>query len=308
MSAQERTVFKQRTWLAASSLRFFERNASVPMAKLHLPLVQPETVRLLRTTLERVSRDSYYVGVTARDILSDYVTAAVYHEDELLKAEQQIYQAVANAHEFLDGMLRSAEKRISAAGFAAPSVSDAAPLYEVSVASNVVTEYLNLLAKADLYFLQLTFLWQIGELADTPEDAMRAKLNSARNVRQRVTHIMVVTNACYTHLRALCQRVIEERRSRKSQRKLAPSGKLRAGRRPEQLPSDVIIVKLGAARANSERMTSEHAPLDADVTPAASVAGAEIPEASAPSVEPGPDAASDGGVPSDATVAAVANG
>lgn len=266
-----RSVIPQDEWLPKTSLRFFERQ-QVPMARLHLPLSQTETVRILKTTTERLSRDAYYITVVAREILTDNISDKVYHEEEVLQAEQELFKALANANEAIDGVLRSAARRIGASGFKEPAVPDNAPLFEVHIASNVVAEFLNLLAKADLYFLQLNFLWQIGELSDTPEGAIQAKVNGTRAVRQRVVHIVAVAGKQFNRLRSICNRIQEERRNRSQHRKLEAKKRPRK-QAPERLPSDLIIIRPEKARARRNGAEPE-TPLQSDASPAVEASSA----------------------------------
>ena len=84
-------------------------------------------------------------------------------------------------------------------------------------ATNAVTQYLDLLSKADLCTAILHYLWLTGELSDNPDEAMRVKLKTEREIRENLFNITRFTQSQYSTVRRICNGVIEQRRLEREQ-------------------------------------------------------------------------------------------
>lgn len=247
----------QEEWLARSNLRFFKR--------LEAPMIVPMTVgisnevilRNMRDYFEVVSRDTYYLSVIARQILADKVSDKIYQEEEVLKAEQEVFKAFEAANSFFDTRIKQAEQVLREAGMLEMSMrAGTVKMYEAWCTSRTATKWLELLKKADQY-LTLNFqLWVTGEIGpanQTDGEALAAKLNNERNARVELSKLRRKVAIQFATIRNLVNRVAEQREAENEVRRI------------EQRERDLIMKKQAAkARAeareakNKEKIESQH--------------------------------------------------
>ena len=76
------------------------------------------------------------------------------------------------------------------------------------------------------------FLWITGELSDSPQQALAAKLNNEREARNHLLSVSRTTVKHFQVIRRICNGVLDERRAWREQRKAQsvrdPGGAVRA--------------------------------------------------------------------------------
>ena len=207
-------------WLQHSTVDFFERNPNAVMARQTVSLTQEPVAKILRRSFEVISRDAHYITIVARPLLADRVSGKVFKEEEVFKAETAINAQLARINDYFDKRIHQAETRLHAAGHDADQVlADRTPkTYEARCSTRTATEYLQLLAKADIYLALHEFLWITGELSDSPQAALDAKLNNEREARNHLRSISRTTIRHFMAIRRICKGVLDERRTRREQR------------------------------------------------------------------------------------------
>lgn len=205
-------VIPQSRWMARSTLGHFKRDDIPVKATQRVLLAQPGILRVLAKAFEPVSRDAYYIGTDARRILTDRVSAKIYQEDEIFKAETAINSHLERINDFFDRRIKQAEERLRAAGFDPEGFKQNAKVYEAICTSRTATEYINIIKKADLYTGFNEYLSIVGELSDNPNESQRAKLNNEREIRGHLFSITRLTSKHFQLIRRICHGVMDQRR------------------------------------------------------------------------------------------------
>ena len=206
-----------KKWMRSSSIHFFERNLDALSAPGFVSLSSAMVVKIMASGFEVITRDTYFITCRARQILSDNLHKKIYSEDEIFKAERAINGHLEKLHEYFDTRINQGEQKLQGAGFETDEIQRLVSNYETRSVTNAVTQYLDLLSKADLYMAILHYLWLTGELSDNPDEAMRVKLNTEREIREHLFNITRFTQSQYSLVRRICNGVIEQRRLEREQ-------------------------------------------------------------------------------------------
>lgn len=206
-----------KKWMRPSSIRFLERNPDALYAKGFVTLSNSSIVKIMAAGFEVVMRDTFFISCRARQILADNLNRKIYSEDEIFKAERAINAHLEKLHEYFDTRIHQGEQKLQLAGFSTDEMQRIPSNYETKTVTNAVTQYSDLIAKADLYTSILHYLWLTSELADNPDEAMRAKLNTERDIRDHLFSITRFTQSHYTVIRRICTAVVESRRLAREQ-------------------------------------------------------------------------------------------
>lgn len=209
-------VIPQSRWMARSTLGHFKRDDIPVAASQRILIAQPGVLKVLAKAFEPVSRDAYYIGSDARRILTDRVSAKIYQEDEIFKAETAISSHLERINEFFDRRIQQAEARLRSAGFDPDGFKQNAKVYEASCTSRTAKEYLDIIKKADLYTGLNEYLSIVGELSDNQNESQRAKLNNEREIRSHLFSITRMTSKHFQIIRRICHGVIDQRREERA--------------------------------------------------------------------------------------------
>lgn len=225
----------QDEWMKRSNLRFFKRLDASMMVPQVVGLSHEVIVRMLRTQFEVVSRDVHYITIAARQILSDRVSAKIFQEDEILKAEKEVFKAFEAANNYFDTRITQAEQLLRESGMSDLSMrSGAVRLYEAYCSTRTATKWLELLKKADQYLTLNYQLWVTGEIGPsnwTDGEALAAKLNNERESRVTITQLARKVNQQFTVIRQLVSRILEQRANEESERRRQQSERDKAKQR-----------------------------------------------------------------------------
>lgn len=240
MNQQMPQLIRMGKWMRKSTIQFFERNPDAIAAPGFVPLSSKMIADVLRSGFEVLSRDSFFITCRAREILLENVKGNIVNETDIFQAETSLNTLFERLHEYFDTRIQQGEQKLEYAGFGMNEVNRHVTNYETKSVTNTVTQYLDVLAKADLYMTILQYLWLTGELSDNPDEAMRAKLNAERDIRQQLFTITRVSNANYNNIRRICNGVLELRRVERAtqaarDRALAEKQKKRMNKRAENL-------------------------------------------------------------------------
>ena len=127
-------------------------------------------------------------------------------------AETQLNTLIDSVHEWFDTRIAQGEQKLRGAGFDPDNIQRVCNNYETRSVTGAVTQYLAILAKADLYLSMLQFLWVTGEISDSQDEALRVKLNTEREVRQTLHGLSRASAMHYNNIRRLCNGIVEKRR------------------------------------------------------------------------------------------------
>lgn len=223
----------QTQWVKHSTLRFFKGLDGILNFPVTVALTHDVTTKILRSQWEAVSRDVYYITMTARRLLSEEVSAKIYKEDEILKAEQEVFKVLEGAHGHFDTRVAQAEQKLKEAGLSDLALrgGNVAKLYEARSTTRTATKWLELLQKSDGYLTLNYQLWVTGEIGPpnwTEKEALEAMQANIRDARDAITQVARRINQQYTNIRALVQRVQDQRRVEDEARRRAQSERDRA--------------------------------------------------------------------------------
>ncbi len=264
----------QTEWLKSSNMRFFKRLDSALRVPQPVGLNHDAIIKILQGQWEVVSRDVYYITITARQILSDKVSAKIYKEEEILKAEKEVFRAFELAQSHFDTRITQAEQILKGAGMSELVMRGGSglKLFEADSTTRTATKWLELLKKADTYLTLNYQLWVTGEIGPsnwTDGEALSAKLNNERDARTTVTGLTRKINQHYTAIHQLIQKVLEQRRAEEearrrlqSERDKAKKQKVAAEKKdsqveiPETEPSDKLDGEPPANEATSAEAVS----------------------------------------------------
>ena len=204
---------RMKKWMRKSTINFLDRNKDIIAAPGFVSLCNQPIVDVMSTGFEVVARDTHFITCRARQILTENLTGNVYQEEELLKAEREFHAHLESIHEYFDTRNTQAEQKLEAAGFGANAIQKLMTNYETISVTNQLTQYINILAKADNYLTLLHYLWVTGELSDSQDESLRVKLNAEREVRHHLFGITRASNVHYNNVRRICNGVLEKRRA-----------------------------------------------------------------------------------------------
>jgi hypothetical protein len=225
-------------------------------------------VDVMSTGFEVVTRDTFFITSRARQILSNNLKLKVYNQDEIFKAEQDLNMLFECAHEHFDACIAQGEARLRESGFDIGGMQNPRQNYQTITATQYVTQYIDLLAKADYYLSIVEYLWIVGELADDPGESMRVKLNTEREARKQLFGITRASTQYYNNLRRICNGVIELRHKARAEqaerdRKLAAEKKAQSEgqeqpraakreKRKSQTPQEQVMAQPGTEYPQNE--------------------------------------------------------
>ena len=205
-------LIKLKKWMRKSTINFFERNQDVIAAPSFVPLCNQMIVDVMSSGFEVISRDTHFITCRSRQILSHNLKGDVFKEDEIFAAERAMDDHFERLHEYFDTRIDQGEKKLEMGGFSPNEMQRVVKNYETKTVTNGVTQYLDILAKADYYITILHYLWVTSELSDNPDEARRVKLNTEREVRHHLFGIIRASNTHYNNIRRICNGVVEKRR------------------------------------------------------------------------------------------------
>lgn len=209
-------LIPMKQWMRRSSINFFERNPDAIGAPGFVPLCNRIVVDVLAAGFEVFSRDTFFVTCRARQILTQNLKGDVFQENEIFQAEAALNAHLEDMHEYFDTRIEQGERKLELGGFGPGDIQKLVAHYETKSVTNAVTQYLDILAKADHYVTMLHYLWLIGELSDSPDESMRVKLNTEREVRQHLFGITRASTIHYDNIRRICNGVVDRRRQERS--------------------------------------------------------------------------------------------
>lgn len=216
MTHQTPQFIKMKKWMRKSSMEFFERNQDVMGVPGFVPLSHQMVVDVMSTGFEAVTRDTFFINCRARQILSNNLKTQVYQEEDIFKAEMEINKLFEQMHEYFDTRIHQGELKLQMGGFDPATMQRLVANYETKSCTNAVTQYLDILAKADHYLTILQYLWVTSELSDNPDEATRVKLNIEREVKTNLYAIARATTLHYNNIRRICNGVVEARKAERA--------------------------------------------------------------------------------------------
>lgn len=205
-------IIPLKKWMKKSSLHFFDRNPDALAAPGFVSLSHIDTVKVLSTCYEPICRNTFFISCRARQILSDNLSRKMYSEDEIFKAERSVNGLLEKLHEYFDTRIQQGEQKLELGGFRADEMQRIVKNYETKAVTNAVTQFLDLVTKADVYLTILHYLWVTSELSDNPDECMRVKLNTEREVREHLYSVTRFAQSQYDAVRRICNGVLEMRR------------------------------------------------------------------------------------------------
>lgn len=235
-------VIPRVQWQPPTTINWFDRNRRVALADGVIALAHPQAIRIMQSAFEPLTRNTYYISFLARQILTDKMNGKIYKEDEIFRAEQIIASEFERISDWLDQRLVQVRKRLEDAGYDSERVPREYKSYEYPSATRVITEFRQLLRKADDYLVMGHYLYIIGELSDSVIGAETARLGNERTVRGTVWSLTRKTNQQFEVIQRICrgaaqikadarrQQAIKdkERAQRKKARRLRTEEDLRA--------------------------------------------------------------------------------
>ncbi len=261
----------QPKWIKNSNLRFFKTVDPSMVVPQVVSLVDDTIIKTLRDQFEVISRDVFYVTVISRRALAEQVSQKIYKEEEVLKAEQQVFKAFDGALTYFETRIKQAGQVLKEAGMEhLIDMSGTTPsVFMAHATSRPATRWLDLLRKADVYLALNHRLWVIGELGPsnwTESEALAAKLNNVREARATLTQLARNVNSQFRAIRELVLKVVEERRKVEEVKRQAQSER---DRKASQLAKEAL---------NSADSSATAMMLNADVTDGQGTAEAPVLE------------------------------
>ena len=226
-------LIRMKKWMRKSSIDFFNRNPDVIGASGSVPLCNDMIVKVMSTGFEVITRDTHFITCRSRQILSQNLTGDIYQESEIFKAESALNALFERTHEYFDTRITQGEQKLAMGGFGLNEIQKLVANYETKTVTNGVTQYVDILGKADHYITILQYLWVTCELSDNQDEALRVKLTIEREVRHILFALTRASNIHYNNIRKLCNGVVEARRVERAKqaerdRELANARKARA--------------------------------------------------------------------------------
>ena len=144
-------LIRMKKWMRKSSIDFFNRNPDVIGASGFVPLCNDMIVKVMSTGFEVITRDTHFITCRSRQILSQNLTGDIYQESEIFKAESALNALFERTHEYFDTRITQGEQKLAMGGFGMSEIQKLESNYETKTVTNGVTQYLEILAKADHY-------------------------------------------------------------------------------------------------------------------------------------------------------------
>lgn len=238
MAQDSNDVVEQKDWMARSTLKFFERNKDALMARRVVELGSDLAKKVLSRTWEPVSRDAHYITKQSRAILADRVSQKIYQEDEIFKAETAITAEFGRINDYLDRRIEQANQKLAHAGEDPGSIICQTERFAALCSTRVATDWLNLIAKADVYLRLHEYLYIIGELSDVQNEALRAKLTNERDIRNNLHSLPRKTMSQFTVIRRICSGAIEQRKVEREQQSTRDKNLAKAAKEAEIVATD----------------------------------------------------------------------
>ena len=205
-------LIRMKKWMRKSSIDFFNRNPDVIGAAGFVPLCNDMIVKVMSTGFEVITRDTHFITCRSRQILAQNLTGDIYQESEIFKAESALNALFERTHEYFDTRITQGEQKLAMGGFGMNEIQKLVSNYETKTVTNAVTQYVDILGKADHYITILQYLWVTCELSDNQDEALRVKLTIEREVRHILFAMTRASNIHYNNIRKLCNGVVEARR------------------------------------------------------------------------------------------------
>ena len=205
-------LIRMKKWMRKSSIDFFNRNPDVIGAAGFVPLCNDMIVKVMSTGFEVITRDTHFITCRSRQILAQNLTGDIYQESEIFKAESALNALFERTHEYFDTRITQGEQKLAMGGFGMNEIQKLVANYETKTVTNAVTQYVDILGKADHYITILQYLWVTCELSDNQDEALRVKLTIEREVRHILFAMTRASNIHYNNIRKLCNGVVEARR------------------------------------------------------------------------------------------------
>lgn len=268
MSHQTPQLIRMAKWMRKSTIGFFERNPDAIAVPGFIPLGNKIVINAISTGFEVLSRDSFFITCRAREILTENVKGNIVNETDIFQAESSLNTMFERVHEYFDARIKQGEQKLEFAGFGLTEITRHTANYETRSVTNAATQYIDVLAKADMYLAVLQYLWLTGELADNPDDAMRHKLNAERDVRQQLFNIIRVSNGHYNNIRRICNGVLELRRTEREAQAAKDRSIAKRRSKKAAVTADKDAARQDAARkkrAEKKQRDIAHTQLDMDV-------------------------------------------
>ena len=209
-------LIRMKKWMRKSSIDFFNRNPDVIGAAGFVPLCNDMIVKVMSTGFEVITRDTHFITCRSRQILAQNLTGDIYQESEIFKAESALNALFERTHEYFDTRITQGEQKLAMGGFGMNEIQKLVSNYETKTVTNAVTQYVDILGKADHYLTILQYLWVTCELSDDQDEALRVKLTIEREVRHVLFAITRASNIHYNNIRKLCNGVVEARRAERA--------------------------------------------------------------------------------------------
>lgn len=246
----------QDEWIARSNLRFFKRLEAPSLVPQIVSLSNELVSRTMRDHFEVVSRDVYYISVVARQMLADRVSDKIYQEEEILKAERDLFKAFDAANSYFDTRIKQAEQALHEAGMAELVMrGGASKLFEALCTSRTATKWLELLKKADHYLVLNYQLWVTGEIGPanwTDGEALAAKLNNERGAKVTLAKLVRKINGQFSAIRELVNRVVIQREAEAAERRRIQSDRDKAKLAKTSKVASDDVPKADESTADSE--------------------------------------------------------
>lgn len=215
-NSSQNVVVPQEMWLKKSTITFFKRSQATVMAPQVIHLCSADILRTMASTFEVVSRDAHYITIAARTILADRVSRKVYQEEEVFKAEQEIARQFERVNDYFDKMIGQAEEKIRMGGNDPEAIPSHTQAYGARCSTRAAKDYLDVLKKADLYLTLIDYMWIMGDLSDTQQEALRARLDNQRAVRAQLLSIPKKTTAQFQAINRICKGVMDLRKQERA--------------------------------------------------------------------------------------------
>ena len=147
-------------------------------------------------------------------------------------------------------------------GFGMNEIQKLVSNYETKTVTNAVTQYVDILGKADHYITILQYLWVTCELSDNQDEALRVKLTIEREVRHILFAMTRASNIHYNNIRKLCNGVVEARRVERAKqaqrdRELANARKAKAEAKAEAKKNEQALAREQQREEKRQRREAE---------------------------------------------------
>ena len=249
-------------WGRKTSLKFFEKYAEALHLDMTIDMANDMPRRVLAQSFEAVSRDTYYISVMARQILTENVSGKVYQEDEIFKPEQIIVKAIESAKAALDNRILQSDQKLQGAGYSREFIKGRPDRLGIPIYTSAARGYMEVCLAADLYGRMMTGLELIGELSDRQDQSMMALRNAARETRTTMNTLASTISHQFSIINRICNGAVEQRRKErevaqaKALEKQKSKGEAKAAQREQALGK-----KADAAARTAGRLAAAQAEL-----------------------------------------------